>query len=354
MQITAEVMPDDELEVMFDAVDVDLNGVVTVDELTAFIWGPESINDAEAEAEADSGVEGGENAAGVPSPELEPEPEPGPRVEIPEYQGGANDAAAAAQRKSPPSSSSAAAAKKLKKKKSSEHLPWEDSKLAERNDAKRKVQALAVLKLPPGVRGGGGPRLPPKMRPIHASIAHTSPSPTTQRGGGGGGNEGADATAAGTAGAAAAAAARASNGRRRERAKRVSKPPPRSTVYHLEKEPHDYWGQVKQQRQRRAAAAVAANGGPFYAESEASFETVDDPAATGSTGTAATAGVNGSGGGGGGDTSLSWQSPSGVTDKWHLGTSSLFPVKKRHFLRHLYIKCIILPSQARDRHRKEC
>jgi hypothetical protein len=327
-------MPDDELEVMFDAVDVDLNGVVTVDELTAFIWGPESINDAEAEAEADSGVEGGENAAGVPSPELEPEPEPGPRVEIPEYQ--------------------AAAAKKLKKKKSSEHLPWEDSKLAERNDAKRKVQALVALKLPPGVRGGGGPRLPPKMRPIHASIAHTSPSPTTQRGGGGGGNEGADATAAGTAGAAAAAAARASNGRRRERAKRVSKPPPRSTVYHLEKEPHDYWGQVKQQRQRRAAAAVAANGGPFYAESEASFETVDDPAATGSTGTAATAGVNGSGGGGGGDTSLSWQSPSGVTDKWHLGTSSLFPVKKRHFLHHLYIKCIILPSQARDRHRKEC
>jgi hypothetical protein len=28
------------------------------------------------------------------------------------------------------------------------------------------------------------------------------------------------------------------------------------------------------------------------------------------------------------------------------------PVKKRHFLRHLYIKGIILPRQARDKHRE--
>jgi hypothetical protein len=27
-------------------------------------------------------------------------------------------------------------------------------------------------------------------------------------------------------------------------------------------------------------------------------------------------------------------------------------VRKRHFLSHLYIKCIILPRQARDKHRK--
>jgi hypothetical protein len=27
-------------------------------------------------------------------------------------------------------------------------------------------------------------------------------------------------------------------------------------------------------------------------------------------------------------------------------------VRKRHFLRHLYIKCIILPRQARDKHRE--
>ena len=27
-------------------------------------------------------------------------------------------------------------------------------------------------------------------------------------------------------------------------------------------------------------------------------------------------------------------------------------VKKRHFLRHLCIKCIILPRQARDKHRE--
>jgi hypothetical protein len=27
-------------------------------------------------------------------------------------------------------------------------------------------------------------------------------------------------------------------------------------------------------------------------------------------------------------------------------------VRKRHFFRHLYIKCIILPRQARDKHRE--
>eukprot|EP01046_Picozoa_sp_COSAG06_P000560 COSAG06_NODE_16_length_34949_cov_31.500832_16_plen_65_part_00 len=27
-------------------------------------------------------------------------------------------------------------------------------------------------------------------------------------------------------------------------------------------------------------------------------------------------------------------------------------MRKRHFLRHLYIKCIILPRQARDEHRE--
>ena len=27
-------------------------------------------------------------------------------------------------------------------------------------------------------------------------------------------------------------------------------------------------------------------------------------------------------------------------------------MRKRHFLRHLYIKCIILPRQARDKHRE--
>jgi hypothetical protein len=30
----------------------------------------------------------------------------------------------------------------------------------------------------------------------------------------------------------------------------------------------------------------------------------------------------------------------------------LSKVRKRHFLRHLYIKCIILPRQARDKHRE--
>eukprot|EP01046_Picozoa_sp_COSAG06_P020681 COSAG06_NODE_1523_length_9173_cov_31.694682_3_plen_96_part_00 len=28
------------------------------------------------------------------------------------------------------------------------------------------------------------------------------------------------------------------------------------------------------------------------------------------------------------------------------------PARKRHFLSHLYIKCIILPRQARDKHRE--
>jgi len=30
----------------------------------------------------------------------------------------------------------------------------------------------------------------------------------------------------------------------------------------------------------------------------------------------------------------------------------LTQVRKRHFLRHLYIECIILPRQARDKHRE--
>ena len=32
--------------------------------------------------------------------------------------------------------------------------------------------------------------------------------------------------------------------------------------------------------------------------------------------------------------------------------ASAVEARKRHFLRHLYIKCIILPRQARDKHRE--
>ena len=34
------------------------------------------------------------------------------------------------------------------------------------------------------------------------------------------------------------------------------------------------------------------------------------------------------------------------------GNFEILQVKKRHCLRHLYIKCIILPRQARDKHRE--
>jgi hypothetical protein len=34
------------------------------------------------------------------------------------------------------------------------------------------------------------------------------------------------------------------------------------------------------------------------------------------------------------------------------GSAASTQVRKRHFLRHLYIKCIILPRQARDKHRE--
>jgi hypothetical protein len=37
--------------------------------------------------------------------------------------------------------------------------------------------------------------------------------------------------------------------------------------------------------------------------------------------------------------------------EWKFG-DVITPVRKRHFLRHLYIKCIILPRQARDKHRE--
>jgi hypothetical protein len=33
-------------------------------------------------------------------------------------------------------------------------------------------------------------------------------------------------------------------------------------------------------------------------------------------------------------------------------SNALRKVRKRHFLSHLYIKCIILPRQARDKHRE--
>jgi hypothetical protein len=40
--------------------------------------------------------------------------------------------------------------------------------------------------------------------------------------------------------------------------------------------------------------------------------------------------------------------------QWWGGREDLFNfwVKKRHFFRHLYLKCIILPRQARDKHRE--
>ena len=38
---------------------------------------------------------------------------------------------------------------------------------------------------------------------------------------------------------------------------------------------------------------------------------------------------------------------------WYLlAASTPEQVRKRHFLRHFYIKCIILPRQARDKHRE--
>ena len=37
---------------------------------------------------------------------------------------------------------------------------------------------------------------------------------------------------------------------------------------------------------------------------------------------------------------------------YSLAMTTTVPVRKRHFLRHLYIKIIILPRQARDKHRE--
>ena len=42
----------------------------------------------------------------------------------------------------------------------------------------------------------------------------------------------------------------------------------------------------------------------------------------------------------------------GDQDVWNYQLIRKPEVRKRHFLRHLYLKCIILPRQARDKHRE--
>jgi hypothetical protein len=244
------MVSDDEIQTLFEAIDVSKNGVVTLDGLSACIWG---------------------SSGGDVVPEPESESRPGPHVEIPQY----GTPSPVSNRK-----------KKKKKKKSNTHLPWQDSKLAERTDAKRPSAEQQQGKL---AAGSAGPRLPPKMRPISASTAH---SPQSKR------------TSQGTENAQERSQTEASdkaNGRRRARMNQMATHKPRSTVYHLEKEPHAYWSQLKTEQNRRAAERG-------YAASDASFATADSSAR----GTEV-------------ESKLTWQSPSGNTDRWHLGLSSLDP-----------------------------
>jgi hypothetical protein len=41
-----------------------------------------------------------------------------------------------------------------------------------------------------------------------------------------------------------------------------------------------------------------------------------------------------------------------ATSRSGMSSGAIEKVRKRHFLRHLYTKCIILPRQARDKHRE--
>jgi hypothetical protein len=184
-------------------------------------------------------------------------------------------------------SPSPASNRKKKKRKSSKHFPWQDSKLAARTDAKRPSEEQQQGKPAAGSKGA---RLPPKMRPISASAAHSPRSRRTSQG-----IENAQERSQTNE------ASDRANGLRRARVDRTTNHKPRSTVYDLEKEPHSYWSQLKIEQNRRAAERG-------YATSEASFATVESSARATEI-----------------ESTLTWQSPSGNTDKWHLGLSSLDP-----------------------------
>ena len=238
-----------EIQTLFEAIDVNHDGVVTLDGLSARIWG---------------------SSSGDVAPEPESDFLPGPHVQISTH-----------------SSPSPASHRKKKKRKSSKHFPWQDSKLAERTDVKRPPAEQQQAK---PEAGSTGARLPPKMRPISASAAHSPRSRrTSQR------------TEKAQERSQTNEESDRANGRRRARVDRMTNHKPRSTVYDLEKEPHAYWSQLKIEQNRRAAERG-------YATSEASFATAESSAR----GTEI-------------ESKLTWQSPSGNTDKWHLGLSSLDP-----------------------------
>lgn len=265
-----EIRPE-EAEAEFTRCDADGGGMILFGEFCAWC-AARHISGVELENEQMEGDVGEISDPGVcisadedlDAPSAIPEPEPespqGIRVQL-----------FGDERSSPMAASRKKKKMKKKKKKSSEHLPWEDSRLAEQTDAKRKVQA---------VPRNAELRLPPKLRPISASTIHSPGSRRNSQG----------------------EAADKANERRRARANRI-KHQPRSTIYDREKEPHDYWSQVRARRAR----LVAENG---YAMSEASFAT-----ATEENGLA----------GSGGQCETVHQGVGGSTTKWHLGLSSLSP-----------------------------
>lgn len=218
-QISAELMSDEELMLMFYSIDNDGNGVVTLNELTHFIWG-------------DTAHMGSVKLAHPLLDGLEPEPEP--------EQTGRLSIEVVVQAKR--------LVARAKKKKQNPHLPWEDSRLAARTDVKQmspeKIATLRRIDV-----GASGTKLPPKMRPLDASAARSKGSATWPMA----------ASAAHTSPQKVQCAATAlmKNHRKREP---KGEHAPRSTVYHREKEKGDYWAHVKATRHEKAAKSAAANG----------------------------------------------------------------------------------------------
>ena len=254
LEISAE-----EAEAEFARCDADGGGMILFGEFCAWC-AARHVDSTEPESQPESQLEPAPEREPAAARSTKPRSKPGSRVQIPGH-----------EKRSP-------APIRTKKKKPSENFPWQDSKLAERTDVKRPSAEQERVKTA---------RLPPKMRPVSASTAHSSPRPgrAPQE----------------KENARAEDAAETANGRRRARADQMIQHQPRLTVYHREKEPDGLWSHLKIERNRRAAERG-------YATSEASFETADKSA-----------------GGTAKESKSTWQSPSSSADKWHLGLSSLSP-----------------------------
>ena len=284
-QISAELMSDEELELMFYSIDRDGNGVVTVNELTHFIWGDTAHMDSA-------------KLAHTHLDDLEPEPEPEPEL---------SDTGRAPGLSVEVVVRTEVLAARAKKK-LDPNLPWEDSKLAARTDVNQmSPEKIATLRR----IAATGTKLPPKMRPLDPSAARPKGSATRPM-------AASDAHNSPRKPGAPQCAAAVHMKRHRAREPKGAHAP-RKTVYDREREKGDYWSDVKRLREEKAAKASAAANGTMRGAVNTSLNSSSISASGSGVDTSfATAASEF-------DASSAWQEPSATSGKWYIGESTLFP-----------------------------